>query len=874
MTSISQPAEAAAIPDDFDTWLGSRNKWLQTAAKHIIDTRQKPSQIDIDNWAQLCIDEAANNPNTKFETVKPGSLLSRASNPEVRLQAINDVKGVNAIKGGASLSFANSNLTVIYGANGAGKTGFARLIKQICGSRAKGPIEPNVFEDDNPKCSAKISLLVGEIAHEIDWDIDQGTVPTLQHAHVFDSIAATMYVENANQATYEPTRMRFVSTLIRTCDAVAKKIAADKLTFPKVLPQPPETIANTKASAWLKSLNSKMSAQDIGTGCAYTAEQDADRVTQEGALAQTNVAARLKAIGTEKTTLERIKSNLKLISDELTDEKIEALIDAREDAKTKREAATQGAKVAFGQAPLQGVGEKVWLELWSAARAFSTEHAYHQHVYPVVDDGARCVLCQQNLNDEGKARLSDFEKFVISGLEENAKTAESILTTLKGQLPNLPTEEAWTVSIANLKIPDAEALKHLEGLKKRKQSSLSAESMDQVSPFDWQPLREAYAAALTPLKTEENTLNELNSEEQRQILKKKVAELQGSQWLNQNQIAIKNELARLQTIDALDKAAALANTAALTKKNNELARNELDAGYQIRFLEELKKLGGSMLAVRPESNLEGKGKVTFGLKLHGAKNNIEAEKVLSEGEVRLIALAAFLADITGQSQTTPFIFDDPISSLDQAYEEKVVARLVELAQTRQVIVFTHRLSLVALVNHAIDKIKNQAQATNQQFSFVHKVETLRRFGKVSGLKAEVNIMETKPLKALNRLRNDVIPILKQDYQLGNVVAYEERAKGLCSEFRILVERCIEVELLNNVVHRFRRSIQTQNQIAALAKITSKDCNFIDDLMTRYSVYEHSQSPELIPEPPSPEEFETDFKSLINWINEFRNQAAT
>ena len=135
-------------------------------------------------------------------------------------------------------------------------------------------------------------------------------------------------------------------------------------------------------------------------------------------------------------------------------------------------------------------------------------------------------------------------------------------------------------------------------------------------------------------------------------------------------------------------------------------------------------------------------------------------------------------------------------------------------------------------------------------------------------------MEATPLKALNRLRNDVIPILKKDYQLGNVVAFEERAKGLCSEFRILVERCIEVELLNNVVSRFRRSIQTQNRIAALAKITSKDCDFIDDLMTRYSVYEHSQSPELIPEPPSPEELEADFKSLIDWINEFKNQTAT
>lgn len=87
-----------------------------------------------------------------------------------------------------------------------------------------------------------------------------------------------------------------------------------------------------------------------------------------------------------------------------------------------------------------------------------------------------------------------------------------------------------------------------------------------------------------------------------------------------------------------------------------------------------------------------------------AKGNRPPEQILSEGETRIVALAAFLADITGSNQVAPFIFDDPISSLDQDFEERVVARLVELAQTRQVIIFTHRLSLVALLDAAIKKV--------------------------------------------------------------------------------------------------------------------------------------------------------------------------
>jgi energy-coupling factor transporter ATP-binding protein EcfA2 len=109
------------------------------------------------------------------------------------------------------------------------------------------------------------------------------------------------------------------------------------------------------------------------------------------------------------------------------------------------------------------------------------------------------------------------------------------------------------------------------------------------------------------------------------------------------------------------------------------------------------------LPVAPYSKTAGKGRTTFGLTLIGAKGTRPPEDILSEGETRIVALAAFLADITGSNQVAPFIFDDPISSLDQDFEERVVARLVDLAHTRQVIIFTHRMSLVTLLEAQLRK---------------------------------------------------------------------------------------------------------------------------------------------------------------------------
>lgn len=101
--------------------------------------------------------------------------------------------------------------------------------------------------------------------------------------------------------------------------------------------------------------------------------------------------------------------------------------------------------------------------------------------------------------------------------------------------------------------------------------------------------------------------------------------------------------------------------------------------------------------------------------------------------------------------------------------------------------------------------------------------------------------------------------------------YESYAKGICSDIRILIERLVEKELISEVVLRFRRGIQTKGRIHNLAKITSDDCKFIDDFMTEYSKYEHSQSSETPVATPDPDELEADVTKILDWFDEFKKR---
>jgi hypothetical protein len=96
-------------------------------------------------------------------------------------------------------------------------------------------------------------------------------------------------------------------------------------------------------------------------------------------------------------------------------------------------------------------------------------------------------------------------------------------------------------------------------------------------------------------------------------------------------------------------------------------------------------------------------------------------------------------------------------------------------------------------------------------------------------------------------------------------------KSICSDFRTLVERSIENDLLCGVVQRFQRPVNTL-KLKEMAKLKDVDCNLLDSLMTTYSAFEHSQSTESPVELPNPDDLLADMTSLKTWREEYLKRA--
>lgn len=860
-------ASGASAKDGFRHWLAERPNWLQTAAARLAATRKLPDEAGIRALADLCVAEANGTPAV-FEKPPVDLFPEAATLPQFRIRKLDKVVGVNAIRKNACLDFGEGKLVSVFGMNGSGKSGYAKVLKQACGARNRTDILQNVFSGDKSGPSCEISVTTADDTKVFQWSEESGAVPFLRTTHVFDSLAADAYVGSSSEASYEPRRMRFLSALVDVVDAVAKELAARKAVLPKQFPVVPPEYAGTTTAIFAAGLRANTATTALDTASAWSAEDEDTRHATEAALKQIDPTQRERQLAADRRTIDLFQSPLEALRTALSPENTANLVSLLRDAVTKRKVASDDAAKVFSGSALDGIGSESWRLLWAQAREFSEGTAYPGRPFPVVGEGDLCVLCHQPLGEEARERMSAFESFVKGGLEAAASAAEKAYKKAVAALPAHFDRKTWDHSMEFLKVSAEDSATLYEMAAARLKALPGATTAEALPAVDFSALQAAILAKAALLDKEAAALAELRKEGKKEQLEKAIKELKARHWLSVQKEAAVAEIARLGSVRAIEKAEALTKTNAITLKKNELAKDELAAGYRDRFLAELKALGGGRLKVEPVSVTEGKGKISFKLSITGAAVPAAAKAVLSEGENRIVALAAFLADITGSGLPSPFVFDDPVSSLDQEFEERVVERLLELAKTRQVIVFTHRLSLLALLEDAVGAESRTAAAGTATTSL--SVVTLRRIGDSTGSVDELDVRHKKPKSGFAVLRDQKLPQIRKLAEQGRAAEYDSALKSICGDFRILIERSIEKVMLNGLMERFRRSVQTQ-QIRSLAKINLADCALVDEMMTKYSRFEHSQPDELATPLPTPDEIAEDVGKVLAWIEEFTDR---
>ena len=853
------------IEQEIRNWLHQQQDWLQEAVEKLLASGSL-ADSDIQAIAER-LKTTAGQQLTIHRTFD-GIGATSASSTEVHLLEIGDIRGIENLCPRSPLTFGTGNLAVIYGPNGSGKSGYTRILKRACGKPHATEIKSNVFASRPAKQQCRIRYSLAGREQAVTWEASDAPIEDLRAVDIFDADAAAFYISQEKAISYTPPAVSLFKALATVCDRVKTRLQFEQNRLVSALPNLPSEYTTTAAGKAYAALSHDLSEQEIQSLTKWGEDKDEElrKLTERLSVDDPAKLAELKR--NKKRQLEQLGMQLRNAAFAVSTQKVEALRSARRMANQKRKVATEAAH--FSSAKLDGIGTKTWKALWEAARVYS-QTAYPGRDYPVTEEGAQCVLCHQELAQEAQRRLSDFEAFVHGAVETEADAAEEAYNTALARLPTQwndedirtwseaagLTEEGWTEKLGAFW---AEVGKTCEDLC-NDETDAEAIAIEPPDELLSEIAQRAERLERDALQYDEDAKN-FNREEARQDK----LNLEAQHWTAQQAAAIRREIIRLKDVNEYEKWERLANSRNISLEAGRVAEKVITQAYVDRFNQELKMLGASRIKVELIKTQTKKGQVLHGLRLKGVEPTPDnaLETVLSEGERRVVSLAAFLADVAEKPHPAPFIFDDPISSLDQDFEWQVVTRLAQLAQSRQVLVFTHRLTLYGAMEDAAKKVGKDWKRKHLQ------QRCIESFSGAAGHPADDAVWNVNTKKGNNIL----LARLEQAKMAGKTDGantYRIQVQEICTDFRKLLERTVEDDLLNQVVRRHRRSVTTDNRLKPLASITRKDCKFIDDLMTKYSSYEHSQSQEAPTSLPDEPELRADLESLKAWREDFKKR---
>ncbi|HMP08285.1 MAG TPA: AAA family ATPase, partial [Lacipirellulaceae bacterium] len=340
---------------------------------------------------------------------------------------------------------------------------------------------------------------------------------------------------------------------------------------------------------------------------------------------------------------------------------------------------------------------------------------------------------------------------------------------------------------------------------------------------------------------------------QRKLQENELRGLEDRVWLASIQADVEAEIARLKKIAAFASAMEDADTNRITRKTTELSKTLVTNTIRDAFAAETTAL--SISDRRLELPQEASGYGSTKLKVSRVRHpKAKVSSVLSEGEHRCVALAAFLAELSTAHNRSGVIFDDPVSSLDHNYRELVAARLVkEAASVRQVIVFTHDIPFLMMLD---DEARKQNQTPHYQS--VNRAED-RAGICIPGAPFKAKSVPELVTKLDNRLATTTVL-----HTNGRLDEWADQVKAMSGILRDAWERAAETYVAP-VAQRFNNKVHPGG-LRMLTILTDQDFTVLNAGYGFACTYCHTDSVALNRPVPTPAKMKDEIDRLRDWFD--------
>lgn len=844
----SVPNSARALLVD---WANQQDGWVRLLISEVLSSATSVAEGFLDDvYRTFAIEKGLMDGERVEVSALSDSGATKDEIESLALTQLSELQNVNALATGQGIDF-NPKLTILFGQNASGKTGYVRVLKMAAAVRTAEKIIPNVADASKPSGtpSALIRYRLGDKDNKVVWKNESG-LPPFTRIDVFDSTATNLHVDGDLNYVYTPAELARFPRAQKGIESIKARLESDIAaatkstnTFTMLFARGTRAYTLVEAlgaSTDLAGLRSLATVTEAEKGEIEPLRNEIDALksaSQELQIkATTELKQKVEALGKAFVTLDGI--DLKAYSDGL--ERVKAAGDQYEEV-TQR---------SFAGLSIPGLLKDPWREFIQAGEQYLASINAAQ--YPSED--ANCSYCQQPLGGPAVELLKKYRDFCNNNfraeLTNAQKAVDGVASPLRTALnfPDLQRQLSEMLSVVpQLVAADRDVLQAVISVG---QDTVAA--MTERRPVTWPDKDEAIPRGREVLKglweQSNKVLKELTAkkDEREKILRQKearIADLESRLKLAQAIPAIEEFVGNAKWTDKArihqKKFATLQRS--LTEASKTASQKLLNQDFEKLFLNECRLLRA------PAVTLQFPGKEGQVVRKK-TSSGYQPSDILSEGEQKVTALADFLAEASLRPPA-PVIFDDPINSLDYVRMGEVVKRMVGLTEHRQVIVFTHNIWFATKLLSEFEKRKSDCSyydvsREGERIGVVSK-GTHPRSDSVKNLRARIHTVVQTAEKQAGEVRQALV----------------ENAYGI---LRSLCEVVVESELLAGVTTRYEPNVKMtvlgQIKGEALRAATEAICPVFDDCC-RY-MESHSQPLETLNVRPTLDTFKADLKKVL------------
>lgn len=852
------------IIQEIHAWSKGLPAWQQDAIARLYQNRSlSPADLD-ELYALAKAESGIPDPEGRSPKRLDDALIAQPNDPArlVQLAAIKQIVNVNALANGGSVPISLTGLTVIYGENGAGKSGYSRVFKHACRARdRREPILPNANLD--PKTAgvaqAVFETVIDGVTTDLFWQYGTVAPEPLSDIAIFDTYCARAYIDNHGDFAYAPYGLDILEGMASVCTKLKTRASQEMVAnAPTDAVYAALTRDKTQVAAALLGIPKSTVPEQIEALAALT-KIDLDRLSLlTQTLAEADPRQKAQALRQKAARFNGLKDRLVAaiaLIDDRTAGQLKQLIEASKTAKAAAELAAQEFKQTAGQ--LAGTGGEEWKALFDAARVFA-QVSHPGHEFPKIPEDSVCPLCQNLLGPEGVAHLTRFDTFVKHAAEKAAKEARDAATVayrmVQKAVIDVMFRDGLVEELTELDPELAAGCSSMQICLNNRQTSILKAAAGELKWEEVVPLGTDPCPGLTVviqrILHQSKALDATADEKTRAQMTAEKLELDARARLGQIKAAVLEVIAKHETSRKLQLCIDGFDTRGISRKSTELSRTTASQELADALNEELKRLKVHQLKIVMKPESPG-GKTQFKLVLQLPGGGTPAA-ILSEGEQRAIAIASFLAELKLGKGRGGIVLDDPVSSLDHRRRWEVAERLALEALNRQVIIFTHDIYFLCI-------LEQKAEESGAQLTKNYIRRTADGFG-VHSQDLPFDVVGTKD--RLARLRQELVEVRKA--QKSGDEDEQRRLTAACyGRLRLAWERCVEEVLLNGAVQRFGEGVSTQRLKSVI--VTDEDYREVDSGMSKSSKFEHDAATHVGRIPiPEPDELEVDIERLATW----------